>query len=157
MLEVGQLIYMLTLLWQSVHLQLHTSQHMFALSKTESKALFRYWVLLAVSESNLSSRVAWNMIQWYWKTVAYLNDGNSMGICCWYIKSYMVPHGLRYTFFMHYVITSGLLYNAVKIFQICFSRVMPPGNQGIFCSWTKEMSLLKPYSVEHTWLVVSSK
>ena len=33
-------------LWQSVHLQ--TSQHMFALSETESKALFRYKVPLTV-------------------------------------------------------------------------------------------------------------
>lgn len=38
---------------QSVHLQLHISQHMFALSETESKALFRYEVLLAVYESEI--------------------------------------------------------------------------------------------------------
>jgi len=55
------------------------------------------------------------------------------------------------------VITSGLLYNAVKIFQIYFSRVMPSRHHGIFCCWTKEMSVLNLYSVEHTCPAVSSR
>jgi hypothetical protein len=131
-------------LWHSVHLQLQTSQH-------RSKALFRYKVSLAISDSEIC-QAGLHEVKSYWKAAACLNDWNSMDICCWYIsKSYVVPCGSCYTFFMHYVITSGLLYNAFKVFEICLPRVMPPRHHGVFSSWTKEMY---PYWIHVLWSIL---